>query len=488
METNEYNNRIRRFIFYALVMFYVVYAVYYGALVYAFPMEVSEEYAAGSTIAEHYEFGDKLSEDRVALIETPTDGWQARIDMIENAQESIKVSYHTAHWGETTEIFLGLLLEAADRGVEIDMIFDGVVNRIYGKNRTAIYALVDHPNIDIRFYEPLDAFNPISWNNRLHDKYIIVDGEILILGGRNMGDKYFDPDSYEGDITNDRDVLVFKTGDPTGELNESIIPTVEAYFDIIWHSEYSEEPYPNFTDKMKRKGAARSEELLQILSDHKETKPNVFARDFNWLDYTVPTKKTSLIYNPVVQGPKEPWVGYEMKQMAMASQEYVILQSPYIVPQKKMMEAFEEIHGDTGVLKLLTNSMASSPNFPAFSGYLRKRNDIAEMGLEVHEYQGPGSIHAKSMVVDGEVGIVGSFNLDPRSVYMSTETMLVIHSEPFTELLEAEMQNTMDRSLVVGPDGAYHENPAVEEVKVSPLKKGLMYLFSIFTYPVTFML
>ena len=130
---------------------------------------------------------------------------------------------------------------------------------------------------------------------------------------------------------------------------------------------------------------------------------------------------------------------------------------------------------------LLTNSLASSPNLPAFSAYLWNRTELASSGLRIYEYQSSDSIHGKSVLIDDRLSAVGSWNLDERSVDIDTEVMLVIDSAPFQQLLRARQDEIMAQSLIVGPDGQYLPG-GVEPLPVSTGKKILFYGFSVFSH------
>ena len=82
-------------------------------------------------------------------------------------------------------------------------------------------------------------FSPVSYTHLtvLHDKFINVDNTYLVLGGRNIGDRFFAPANYSGPVTNDRDVLVWRTA----EEGESVFPQINSYMDSLWnHTECSQ--------------------------------------------------------------------------------------------------------------------------------------------------------------------------------------------------------------------------------------------------------
>lgn len=148
-----------------------------------------------------------------------------------------------------------------------------------------------------------------------------------------------------------------------------------------------------------------------------------------------------------------------------------------------MRQVFAQVAEQVPRFELLTNSMASSPNIPAFSNYRATRGRIARTGVTIYEFQGTDSIHAKTMLVDGRLSAVGSLNLDERSLYLDTETMLVIDSVPLNEQLTGIVEAYKASSLVVGVDNQYVENAEVEPGQVSWFKKLLFGLAALITVP-----
>src|SRR5690625_4782274 len=90
--------------------------------------------------------------DKVVLLEDPLWAAKARIDMINEAEDSLLVAYHALHPDESTEIFLSLLVDAADRGVEVQILLDGVFHNLRGKEKQIVYTFIDHPHITLKYY------------------------------------------------------------------------------------------------------------------------------------------------------------------------------------------------------------------------------------------------------------------------------------------------------------------------------------------------
>ncbi len=468
---------------YALII-YLIYAFVFGVLIFGIQKPKNSNYLSTHPADRFY--GEGIGQDRVALVEDRYYSGLVRVDLIEKAEETLDISYYTIHEGVSTDIFLGSILEAADRGVKVRFILDGIFHHLEGNLKDVIYAFTDHPNIELKFYEPFTLLKPWTWNNRLHDKFIIADSKLAIIGGRNIGDKYFAKDDSNIDVVNDRDVLILNT-DGTN-FNSSVIFQLEDYFNQVWEHEFSNYPTKKLTERQRKKGYRKAQYLMNKLESMRKTNPEIFNNSYDWMDLSLPTKKITLIHNPIERLNKEPWCWYELVSLAEKSQKSILIQSPYIIPTNSMVKYLENKNITAENIEILTNSLAVSPNPFAISGYMNHRKDIVDSNANVYEFQGPGSIHAKSCIFDNRISAVGSFNFDSRSVHLSTETMVIIDSEEFAEHLEEEIQNYIGQSLKVGKDYNYISNPIVEEQKVSIPKKIIVSILSIIVYFFEFML
>ena len=338
----------------------------------------------------------------------------------------------------------------------------------------------------MKFYEPINLIKPWTLNNRLHDKFIISDSEKVIIGGRNIGDKYFDPDESSKRVVNDRDVVIFNT-DKDNPAN-SVISQTEDYFNLIWNNEFSKYPISKLSSRQEKKGAEKSKYLIDNLEDKRKTMPEIFNRSNDWSEMSVPTNKITLVHNPIERFKKEPWTWYELTNLAEAAEKSVFVQSPYIIPTRSMRSYWNFDELNRKEVYILTNSLLSSPNFFGSAGYKKYRKKIIDSGVNVYEFQGPGSIHAKSYIYDNRIAAIGSFNLDERSTHLSTETMVIIDSVELVENLEKEIGKQMNNSLKVDKDYSFVENPLIEEGNVSFIKSIIVNTLFILNYFLDFML
>ncbi|MGD9663004.1 MAG: phospholipase D-like domain-containing protein, partial [Porticoccaceae bacterium] len=168
-----------------------------------------------------------------------------------------------------------------------------------------------------------------------------------------------------------------------------------------------------------------------------------------------------------------------MMQLAMSAQEQVVVQTPYATTNPQMLDWLDDV-GQHVPVTLVTNSMASSQNYPAFSNYAYSRNKFMEAGTSLYEYQSSHSIHGKTMLVDDRMSIVGSLNMDDRSLYLDTEIMLAIDSVEFSAILTDAIQDIQQQCLMVDVEtNRYHPDPTVTELSVGIGKRLMMFLFSL---------
>lgn len=418
---------------------------------------------------------DKLGPDKVVILEERLNSAIARINLVENANSSIKIAYYAVHDGLASDIFYGSILKAANREVKVELLLDGMFHNLKGIEKRTLYALINHPNIKVRFYEPLNLLKPWTLNNRLHDKFIIVDETYVLLGGRNIGDKYY-LESYSKAKVEDRDLLIFKT-DATSS-KKGVLPKFETYFSQLWNHPYTKQKKRTLLTKSKQ-SEIKKEKLLNNLNEISTQYPNLFNLNIEWDNYALATNKIELVTNPIQRLNKEPLILQQIITFTDSAKQEVLLQSPYIIPNNHMRSYYEEKNSEADFY-YLTNSVYSSPNYFALAGYLKYRPQIASQSKYLFEYEGEGSIHAKTYIFDRQISMVGSFNLDARSSFLSTESMVIIDSAAVANQLALNMKELASQSVAFSEDN--------EQKQTSWTKLVLISLLRLIIYPFDFLL
>ncbi len=417
---------------------------------------------------------DQKYPDRVALIEPGAEGAQIRIDLIEAAQSTIDFSYYEISNGQFTSVLLSCLLSAADRGVKIRILQEGLTHLAYerGKLKEILRGFETHPNIEVKYYEKSNLLTPWAWHARLHEKIIIVDKKLALIGGRNIGNKYFLKDEYKKWYVNDREALIYKEGS-----QKSIIGDMHTYYDQLWEYKHTKPHRKNIWAKQREQRDISNEKLRIYYKKVKDEHPELFTRS-DWMERTYPTKGVQFVHNTLGRNNKDPCCLKALLQLASQASSSIIVQSPYIIPTRRMRKVINEYDIDWDKVSILTNSKRSSPNPIAISAYFNHRKNIVDTVDQVHEYQGPDSIHSKSYVIDDSISIIGTYNLDSRSSYINTESMVIITSEKFTQELQLHIQTSIDNSMLVGKDYTY--GGEAEDKKPLWLFSKLVGLFEYF--------
>jgi len=162
----------------------------------------------------------------------------------------------------------------------------------------------------------------------------------------------------------------------------------------------------------------------------------------------------------------------ELSKLVEKAKKSVVIQSPYLVLSDEAIELFRKCIARGVTVHINTNSLASTDNLQAFSGYRNQRKRLLDMGIQIYECKPQPdiqqkimqkipsarnktpifSLHAKTMVIDKEIVFIGTFNLDPRSENLNTEAGAIIHNSELArkinDLIEIDMapENSWDAS------------------------------------------
>lgn len=442
-----------------LRFFYVLffYLLIFGALVFKAhqPMPSALNYDAQALLEHDHEDGYAY------LLEAPEDAFDVRIALMMEANESIDVSYYAMHDGHYTDVFYATLLDAAQRGVTVRLIIDGFIEgRLLG-DQNPIQVLVHHDNITVAYYEPFRIYRPHAMQNRLHDKLIIIDGHYAITGGRNIGARFFEESD---DTAYDRDILIY------GEDSHPAVNAMQDYYDTLFDS-----PYSVVTQK---RNLVNLDETRDYLIDLFETIDASFDRDAvktNIHNNSHAVDAINFIHSPLNRMIKEPVV-YETLVELATYHDTLWVQSPYIIFTEPML-SIADVLRDKDIV-MLTNSPFVNPNIAAVSGYMRQREAIGE-AVTLYEYQGQGSLHAKTVLMDDNITVIGSLNLDPRSTFLSTESMMVVVSESFNDAVRQAMEDQIAQSLEFTGEQYVGD---VEVAEASHMRRAVIRIVGWLTY------
>ena len=208
----------------------------------------------------------------------------------------------------------------------------------------------------------------------------------------------------------------------------------------------------------------------------------------DWIKETLPVNSINLLSNPIHNGNKIPTLWANLNEIIKGGKD-IIIQTPYIMCNKMMYEDLRNLNapledGSKREVKIITNSVENGANICGCADYLNQKKKIHSLGSRIYEYNGDHSSHAKTILVDDNISIIGSFNCDMRSAYIDTELMLVIDSPELNKYLREQNDINISQSRCIHPNKTITYGDNYKD-KVLPVSKKILYgVLRVLTYPV----
>lgn len=392
------------------------------------------------------------------LMTDGTNALMSRVALIDEAKHAIDLQYYIFKNDATGRLVAQHLLAAADRGVRVRLLIDDISVR---HEVDMLDALNAHPNIRVRLFNPFHTrkpsvlsraaqmlFSPRRLNHRMHNKSFIVDNNVSIVGGRNIGDDYFSIDR-----ANDfRDLDLIAIGPVVKEASRT--------FDEYWNCP---DAYPVTAFRGKR---ADHYDLAQLRAELGRD-----ARRFAQTDYAQAAaqdypdgpsgdRRGAWFWGSALLVADKPAkiephqddpalrIGPRIRAMTDQAQRELLLISPYFVPDDNDARYLVGLVARGVAVKVLTNSLASTDEPAVHAGYSRHRRALLEGGVQLYELRPTGdapqpatakgtssgvSLHAKAIVVDRQQTFIGSMNMDQRSKLLNTEMGIIVDCPPLAD-------------------------------------------------------
>lgn len=424
-------------------------------------------------------YGEKESMDRAMILETGKSAWEERLRLLNQAQSQIVLTTFDIRDEKSTRDILSVLLQKADKGVKVRILVDGL-NGWYRMGKSSLFkSLTTHPNITIKLYNPIHVLAPWKNQYRMHDKYVIVDDLGYIIGGRNTNN-YFIGDYSTKSRSLDREVLIYNTKNGTKEGNNSSIVQLQNYFEGIWQGDfcrnYAEKKIPSIDQEKKLRE-------LQMHYNKLVQKHTELFCDLDFKEDTVPVNAIHLVFNNPNPVAKEPVIFHTMTELMKQAKDQVTVFTPYAVFNDYMKESLKEVSDRVPDTKIVINSVENGDNFVASSDYLRHKQDVLDSGFQIYEYDGGTSTHGKSLAIDDRLSVIGSYNLDLRSTYLCTESMLVIDSQELNKELRHNFNNMQEDTRKLVSPNEYDIPDDLEIREVSGMQKFAWWLVGLILQP-----
>lgn len=406
---------------------------------------------------------------RSKLLAKNSDALSERIRLMQLAEERIIISTFDIREGDAIRDMAAVMLERADAGVQISILGDAFSVELHMGGSPLLEALTSHPNIEVRLYNRLNALKPWKSQGRMHDKYVIVDDFAYIIGGRNTFDYFLTNDTDKGSY--DCEVMIYESA----PLANSSLQTLYAYFESVWNGGECEIYRDSPTLAEKIDVAAELTSLKARYQMLRENSPQLFGEQ-DFLSDTYETEGVALLSNPIHVYGKEPVLFHQLSALMKTADERVIIHTPYAVLNTYMQKNLTELADCVPYVSMMVNGIENGDNVVASSDYVYNKQTVLDTGMRLLEYQGGTSYHAKTVLIDYDISVVGSFNFDLRSTYIDTELMLVVKSEGLNRELSETMADYEKSACEQFADGTQTVPDGVT-VEALPFGKTLLYQF-----------
>lgn len=394
------------------------------------------------------------AQERILSIDDNMDALLWRLRLIEAARERVVLTTFDFRDDKSGKDIMASLLHAADRGVEVQILIDGINGRLRLSGSDTFQELIAHENVEAKLYNPVNLLMPWRINYRMHDKYLIADDFAYILGGRNTDNLFLG--NYKKSYNEDRDILVYET--IPGEGN-SYVQLVE-YFDQIWNLPCCKE--------YKKRGFTEGY-LKKHYPEVRNKYPDAFIEPV-WEEMTIETNGIELWTNPMEPKNKESEL-WERLVDEMKQSDRILIQTPYIICNRKMYQDLEDINIGNKKFELILNAVESGTNPFGCTDYLNQKRQVRKTGVFTYEYLGAQAVHTKTILAGDNISMVGSYNLDMRSTYLDTEMMLVIDCPELNASIRGQAEKMKEASRQIAPDGAITDGKDYLPVKQDIGKK-----------------
>jgi len=360
------------------------------------PYIVKEEHAIANILKKNG-IPPATSGNRFEMITDDLKAFEEMMAEIAGAKESIDICTYVFEFDKTTEAILEALTQKAKEGVKVRVLID-LIGSLGARFRQKRFAALKEAGGEVAFFIPLFKRPLQSYINlRNHRKIYLFDRKRLLSGGMNLSDEYM---GVNDGTKRWKDLLYYLQG-----------PAVHTFY-TIFANDWSYATGETLTLEFKEPDEAYSgENYVQVVPSG----PDI-AKD--------------ALYEALLN-------------TIYSAQERIWIVTPYFVPDENIVQALIIAQHKGIDVKLITPKQSNHLIADMVrSGYMRQ---LEEIGVDVVLYEGE-MLHAKAMLFDNLGGMVGSLNLDNRSLFLNYEVVTFVYSEQFIAHMESWMQDLMSDS------------------------------------------
>ena len=370
------------------------------------------------TLGLSYTTFSQAKGDLFRILSDEYSGLTVRNDLMRDAKKEMLICTYIIEGDEIGYSNLKLMAEAAQRGVQVRMILDGLGKRVPMK----MLLYMQDRGVQIKIYNKKNWKRPFMIYRRLHGKMLVVDGQYCLIGGRNLKDQYFRMDSVGNFL--DREVLI---------RSDKAVEEARQHFHEMWEHEVictdlegafhpaDRKPCQLLLDSSARSmksqipllRKARGEDRVNLLD---VVKPTANPVQFVYPRFTRQKNGRICRSNRIDRR-----VAHALQGLIAAADSTVEIESSYFLLTRSWFKCLQAAHKRGVRIRVITNSVTSN-DLPMIQAiYANRRGRYRRAGIQLYEYCGDRTVHLKAMTIDKQVVMIGSYNLDKSSEKYNTE-------------------------------------------------------------------
>ncbi|MFE3848750.1 phosphatidylserine/phosphatidylglycerophosphate/cardiolipin synthase family protein [Flavobacterium sp. LB3P45] len=334
--------------------------------------------------------------ENIVLVRSGKDYFSRLESIIHNSEYEIHIQVYLFENDATGNRIINALKEAASRQVKIYLILDGLGSFSFPLK---IRNDLKQSGINFRFFAPLFSAYTFYLGRRLHQKIVVADSKVALIGGINIADKYHGTPTEKPWL------------DYAVQLNGEIAKPIQELCKAIF----------------LKKRRLQSQKIKSVFHLQEDTLVRILQND--WL------KRKNEISN-----------GY-IKSISNAKEEITIMGS-YFLPGRRITQALKKAAKNKVRIRLILSGISDLPMTRRATCYLYSK--LLSYDIELYEWNS-SILHGKTAVIDSYWTTIGSFNLNNLSSYGSIETNVEINSPIFAQMYQAHLNQIIAQCQKITP-------------------------------------
>jgi cardiolipin synthase len=334
--------------------------------------------------------------ENIALVRSGEDYFSRLESIIDNSEFEIHIQVYLFENDATGNRIINALKEAASRQVKIYLILDGLGSLSFPSK---IRNDLEQSGINVRFFAPLFSAYTFYLGRRLHQKIVVADSKVALIGGINIADKYHGTPTEEPWL------------DYAVQLNGEIAKPIQELCKAIF----------------LKKRRLHSQKIKSVFHLQEDILVRILQND--WL------KRKNEISNAYI------------KSIGNAKEEITIMGS-YFLPGRRITQALKKAAKNKVRIRLILSGISDLPMTRRATCYLYSK--LLSYDIELYEWNS-SILHGKTAVIDSYWTTIGSFNLNNLSSYGSIETNVEINSPIFAQMYQEDLNQIIAQCQKITP-------------------------------------